>query len=286
VTAAALCHATLKVLLAAAPADFRQLLVQRALVSISHEEPESKQCTAVRTLIESLLKQGAQVDTASGCETALCNLVQKGCASCVQHLITAHSADVSTHYGEDHRTVLHECVQSGADTSAAVLGVVLAADATGALLAQQDSSGCTALHTAVGTTAHRWFNAKPLAAMLSCSSESAVCAALAKQDQQGRTVLHYALSKSSSSEHLKELLAVCKRLGVLPELLRKRDLSDTSALCAAQRCAAPTVLAAVRQFDAEVTCQSVVHNYLMPSITMLFNVVVPNSTLSTTHRQA
>jgi hypothetical protein len=255
-------------------------------VSISHEQPESKQCTAVRKLIENLLNQGAQVDTASCFETALCNLVQKGCASCVQHLITVHSAAVSTHYGEDLRTVLHECVLSGAETSAAVLAVVLAADATVALLAQQDSSGCTALHTAAGTAAHCWFNAEPLAAMLSCSNESAVCAALAKQDKQGRTVLHYALSKSSSSEHLKELLSVCKRLRVLPELFRKRDHSGASALCTAQRCAVPAVLAALRQFDAEVRCQPVVYNNLMPTITMFPNAVVPKSAVSTVFRHA
>jgi hypothetical protein len=70
-------------------------------------------------------------------------------------------------------------------------------------------------------------------------------------------VLHYAVSKSGSSEHFMQLLSVCKRLGVLHELLRTRDHSGASALCTAQRCASPAVLAALRQFDDEVTC----HHY-------------------------
>jgi hypothetical protein len=95
----------------------------------------------VRGFIDKLLSDGAQVDKVCGCATALGTLVQTGCTSCVQHLITAHNANVSTQYGENLHTALHESVLSLADTSAAVLGVMLAADTTGTLLAQQDSNG-------------------------------------------------------------------------------------------------------------------------------------------------
>jgi ankyrin repeat protein len=154
------------------------------------------------------------------------------------------------------RTLLHESVLKG---SGVVRRALLAATAETAStqqqqqqqccqLAQQDGSGCTALHAAVGASAASWHNTKALRDLLSRSSAAALIEALPKQDKDGRSVLHYAVSKSSDADgSLQKLLSKCKELGVLSSVLRIRDYSGADAVCCARRYGRAAVLSLLQQ---------------------------------------
>jgi ankyrin repeat protein len=155
------------------------------------------------------------------------------------------------------RTLLHESVLKGSGGSTVVRRALLAATAETAntqqqqqccLLAQQDCSGCTALHAAVEASTASWHNTKALRDLLSRSSAAALIEALPKQDKDGRSVLHYAVSKSSDADgSLQKLLSKCNELGVLSSVLRIRDYSGADAVGHARRYGRAAVLSLLQQ---------------------------------------
>jgi hypothetical protein len=219
---------------------------------------------ALKALIASApsdqLSRLAQTAIASSCDTAVKDAKQR---SALQGFIDYALAQFIAAGGNLQaditagRTLLHQSVLKGSGGSTVVRRALLAATAEAAstqqqqqccLLAQQDGSGCTALHAAVGASTASWHNTKALKDLLSHSSAAAVTEALSKQDKDGRSVLHYAVSKSSDAGgSLQKLLSKCKELGVLTSVLRIRDYSGADAVGHARRYGRAAVLSLLQQ---------------------------------------